>query len=427
VSLLHPDRRKLLVAGTLFLLALTAAFLRAGASTEVLGVRVGQPSAMGDFKSVIHCPVLTFMRGGNPYEHRQLAEVCPKRPVFPLYAPGTLVLHAPFGLLPFDAAARAFAAWTVVLTVLMAYLAFRVNDLMPTKVGVIAVAALVLLSRPGQWNLLMGNLAVELTVATYIALYYARRSPLTSAIGLAVATIKPTFGVPLAILMVARRDYRAVALGVVFSLLLNLPPWLVLVKRAGGLDQFAQSLIESQQGWGAIVASSSVTTAYRADLTGFLSRLAGHPLGSPAEVLVALLVLLAAAIAIRTLEQQTEPARRRLSSDIACVAIVLGVYHLGYDLVLLTAPAIALALRTLPHGFATERFRRVMLLLIAGLGANYLTSEAVLVHLWEHRLVWLLLASINGVLLLALFLGYVTRSLRLGGAREFVGPPALTL
>lgn len=417
MSPLHPDRRRLLVACALLLLALTVALLRAGASKEVFGIRVGQPWAMGDFKNVIHCPVLTFMRGGNPYEHRQLAEVCPKRPSFPLYAPGTLVLHAPFGLLPVDWAARAFAAWTIVLTVLMAYLAFRVNDLMPTKVDVVVVTALVLLSRPGQWNLLMGNLAVELTVATYIALYYARRSPLTSAIGLAVATIKPTFGVPLAILMVARRDYRAVALGVVGALLLNLPPLLILVKRAGGLDQFARTLVQAQQGWGAVVASSSVNTAYRADLTGFLSRLAGHPLGSTAEVLVALLVLLAAAISIRPLGQQTEAARR-LSSDIACMAIILCVYHLGYDLVLLTALAIALALRALPHEFATERFRRVMLLLIAGLGANYLTTEAVLVHLQEHRSVWLLLASINGVLLLALFLGYVTRSLRLAGARD---------
>lgn len=412
MSPLHPDRRKLLVACTLFLLALTGVYLRAGASKEVLGVRVGQPWAMGDFKNVIHCPVLTFMRGGNPYEHRQLTEVCPKRPVFPLYAPGTLVLHAPFGLLPFDSAARAFAAWTVGLTVLMAYLAFRVNDLKPTKAGVIVVAALVLLSRPGHWNLLLGNMAVELTVATYIALYHARRSPMMSAIGLAVATIKPTFGIPLAILMVARRDYRAVALGAGFALLLNLPPLLVLLKRAGGLDQFVQTLIQSQQGWGAIVASSSVNTAYRADLTGFLTRLAGDPLGGPAEALVALLVILPAALAIRSFGQQPEAARRRLSSDIACVAIILSVYHLGYDLVLLTAPAIALALGTLPHGFATERFRRVMLLLIAGLGANYLTTEAILDHLREHHLVWLLVASINGVLLLALFLGYVTRGLR---------------
>jgi hypothetical protein len=369
---------------------------------------------MGDFRSVIHCPVVTFLGGGNPYDYGQVKEVCPESPNFPLFAPATLVLHAPFGLLPFDSAARAFVIWTLALTVLMAYLAFRVNGVRPTTAGIILVVALVLLSRPGQWNLLLGNLAVEFTLACYLALYYARPLPVISGIGFAVATIKPSFGVPLAILMVARRDYRALALGIAIALLMNLPPSLALAKRAGGLDRFAQTLLYTQARWQTYESSYSANTTFRVDLAGFLTRILGHPLGSSAQAVVALLVLVTAAIAIRSLGQQTDATHRHhLSSDIVCVAIVLCVYHLGYDLVLLTAPVVALALRTLPHGFATERFRSVLLLLMAVLGANYLTSEAILVHLRQHRLVWLLVGSINSVVLLVLFLVYVIRTLML--------------
>jgi hypothetical protein len=55
-------------------------------------------------------------------------------------------------------------------------------------------------SRPGQWNLLLGQPALELTLPTYAALYNARRAPGLSGLALAISMYKPTFGIPLAVL-----------------------------------------------------------------------------------------------------------------------------------------------------------------------------------------------------------------------------------
>ena len=96
--------------------------------------------------------------------------------------------------------------------------------------------------------------------------------------------------------------------------------------------------------------------------------------------------------------------------DLICIAMLLSIYHLGYDLILLTAAAVALAGGTLP-AWVAPRFRRALLIGVAILAANYLTAETILVHLRDHRL-WLLVASINCGLLLLLFTGYVIQAFR---------------
>lgn len=406
----HAGKWRFALACALLALALAGALLRATSFTTALGVRVGQPWAMGDFRNVVYCPAVSFLRGGNPYDHQQLRTVCPRISGFPPFAPATLLLHAPFGLLGEPASARLYAAWTVLLTLVLAALALHLNGVRPTRTAVILVMACVLLSRPGQWNLLLGNIAVELTLATYVALHYAGRSDGLSAIGLAVAAIKPSFGVPLGLLMLARRDGRAVGLGVALAAAMNLPLLLVLADRAGGLGALAHIAAVARGRWGESVAQTAITSAYRIDLPAFLARLSGHVMTGSAELVIGLAVIGAAAAAIIRLGRRPDQPARRFSSDLICIAMLLSIYHLGYDLILLTAAAVALAGGTLP-AWVAPRFRRALLIGVAILAANYLTAETILVHLRDHRL-WLLVASINCGLLLLLFTGYVIQAFR---------------
>jgi hypothetical protein len=177
--------------------------------------------------------------------------------------------------------------------------------------------------------------------------------------------------------------------------------------------------------WKAMITKITPETAYRVDLAGFLRRTErAWPAGAE-DLASAMIALGLAAAAIHRLRHHHDGASHRLSSDIICMAVLLCMYHLGYDLVLLTAPAVALAWSSVPVWFTTARFRRTMLMVIAGLGVNYLTTQAVLDHLRSHRL-WLLVASFNTILLLVLFIAYVARTV-LGTTRfsSRILPPTL--
>ena len=113
-------------------------------------------------------------------------------------------------------------------------------------------------------------------IATYVALYWARRAPLISGLALAVSMYKPTFGAPLAVLMLIRGDKRAVLNGLVITALVNAAPLAALARRSGGLEAFAQDLLHSQRAWDAVVDPS--TQVYGVDTPALLSRLLGRRL-----------------------------------------------------------------------------------------------------------------------------------------------------
>jgi glycosyl transferase family 87 len=399
------NRTKLAVGFAVFATALGVAVFRMTTLSQLIGVRLRMPWLMNDFKSAIYCPVSIFLHGGNPYSREQFLRFCPVQDVFPLYLPATLILHAPFGLLPIDAATLAYFALNVALSLVIVLLALRLSDGEVTAAPVLLGAGLLLLSRPGQWNLLLGQPALELAIATYVALYLARRAPLVSGLALAVSMFKPTFGVPLALLMLVRGDTRAVLAGVGFAAVLNGPPLLVLVQRSGSWTAFTEELVRSQHAWQGVV--DPATQVYGVDAPGLVSRLLGTHLPAVAYLGIALAVLGAAAAALRALPRVADRQVSHLSAAIICLGILLSVHHHAYDLVLLVAPAVALSRSSLPATFLRPWRRRTLLTLFVILGSNYITTLSILRHLERHHAAWLLLASLNGAVLLGIFVVYV--------------------
>jgi hypothetical protein len=401
----HGSRASLLLSLGVFGTALTIAVLRISTLSQLLGVRLRMPWVMNDFKTAIYCPVSIFFQGGNPYDRQQFLRGCPVQDVFPLYLPSTLILHAPWGLLPIETATLGYFGLSVVLSLAIVFLSFRLRDGRATAVQVLLGAGLLLLSRPGQWNLLLGQPSLELAIATYLALYLAPRAPMLSGLALAVTMYKPTFGIPLGLLMLVRGDRRAVLAGAAFTILTNAPPLLTLMHRAGGWQSFLGDLQRSQQAWQGVVDPAS--QVYGVDTPGLLSRFLGSRLQAAPYLVVSLAVLGAAAAAVRTLKHQTDRKVAHLSLAIICLAMLVSVHHQAYDLVLLVAPVIAIAGSSLPAPFLRPRRRLILLTLFALLGLNYITTLSVLHRLEQHRAAWLVLASLNGAFLLALFLGYI--------------------
>src|SRR5581483_3874511 len=99
----------------------------------------------------------------------------------------------------------------------IAAMALRLGGLAATVPRIFVVGTLALLSRPGQANLIGGQVAATATVACYTALWWSRSRPWLAATGLAVATFKPTFGGPLGLLMLARGDGGVVLRGLALA------------------------------------------------------------------------------------------------------------------------------------------------------------------------------------------------------------------
>jgi hypothetical protein len=399
------SRARLLISLTVFAIALTIAILRVTTLSELFGVRLSMPWTMNDFRTAIYCPAAIFMRGGNPYDQQQFLTFCPVKSAFPTYLPATLVLHGPLGLLPIDTATLMYFGLNVALSLIVVWLALRLSEARMVTADVFLGAGLLLLTRPGQWGLLLGQPALELTFATYVALYFARRRTIASGLALGVAMYKPTVGIPLGLLMLARGDLRAVLMAAGFAVLLNLPPVLLLVARAGDPGIFIQQVLDAQAAYQ--TTNNPVFQVYTVDLPSLISRLSGHWIGWPLYALTTLVVLLITVFAIRAIPSPAREPGAHLSVSLICLATVLSIHHNAYDLVLLVAPVVVLAKFTLPRDLFTARSRIGLLVLYSLLGANYVTTLSVLHRVEHHSLLWLVLASLNSALLLVIFSTYV--------------------
>ena len=54
-----------------------------------------------DFRDAVYYPVVAFLDGTNPYDPTAYRATYPVGNIFPVYTPVTLLVHLPFGMLPF--------------------------------------------------------------------------------------------------------------------------------------------------------------------------------------------------------------------------------------------------------------------------------------------------------------------------------------
>ena len=423
-SLLHPLRTRsafirLLVPAFSFALALTIVPLPA--LRQIKGSSGGPQS---DFAQAVYYPVQAFLDGVNPYDASSYLAHYPVRNAFAPYLPSTLVLHLPLGFMPLATAASVYLGIAILLTLLLAILCLRLNGLKSSIPAVLLLATAIVLSRPGRQCMLLGQVTLEVVLLSYVTLYYAHSAPRLGGLGLAFALFKPSYGLPLALLMLVRGDRRALGYGAFFVLLLNLPVGAILAYRAGGIHPFAEQLGTTFGGFQAMeLANSPVTSPYRIDAVALVGRFVGQAPDVAGQVLVALTVLGLAALVIR-MGPKSLFARQSfgLWTGLVCAAVLLCGYHQPHDLLLLTLPFVAVASRHFYLTFAAPNMRFTMLALFAFLAFNYTASYAVLRRLGflagelgfeglvrDPRA--LVLASLNGLALVALFCSFVVTAI----------------
>jgi Glycosyltransferase family 87 len=389
----------------------------AGALLVVLGIlvhravpRINVPGkidparwVLQDFRDAVYYPVVAFLDGRNPYDQAAQAEAYPVGQGFPPYLPLTLVAHLPFGLVPHEEADALYAVAVLALTTVLAVLALGGAGVPVTAATTLGLTALLLASRPGQMNLLLGQVTAQVVIGAYVALRWARTWPLLAGLGLALATLKPTYGVPLAVLMLlGRGDVAAVAAGAAVSAALCLAALVPLVHAAGGVAPFVASLGDSSTAFSVEHTSNAWSSFARIDVVALAARLLGRVPESWMEVMLGVTVMAVALAALRRLRGDERAPTVQLGVGLICLTLLIATYHQAYDALLLAQPAIALGAGTWGRGVVAPRaLRWTVLALLAVPAVNFLASGTMVAGLSIGGPAWLAVTVANPLALLA--------------------------
>ena len=398
-------------------LGLALAIVRVAPLQQVGALRVGAPWVMDDFRHVVYYPSRAFWDGLNPYDSSSYMKRYPVDVAVSLYAPAIFLLFLPFALLPLGASSISYFILTVLLTLVLAWAALQLSGWRPTSSSILAVGGIVLLSRPGHWNLLSGQVTLVLVLATYCALRFSQSAPPLAGAGIALALLKPTFGMPLILVLLAQGARRALAWGIGLAAALNLPVLAVLVRREGGLSPFLTTVAQTSHATTTKLAADAMGGVWRVDLPALVSRLSGQPLGTWTGSLVGAAVLLPVMLMSRRLGESNGSAQKHVLTALVCCAVLLSIYHLAYDLLLLTLPGAVVA-RALQGASPFRGIHVAQALAFAVLALNYMATESVLTALqlapWQR----MILVSANGLALTGLFGLYLMEARSLQRSRS---------
>lgn len=394
-------KRRTLFSLILFLIALFFTLFRLPSSLN----RLGTPATwvLLDYKIAIYYPVVAFLAGDNPYQTEKYLAHYPVEGAFPLFLPSTLLLNLPFGLLPLMPSLVLYLLFTLVLTLALGYLSLVLTKQEVRLSDIFLLGALILFSRAGRWNVLLGQLTLQFTLISYVALYFAKRSPIISGLGLAMSVIKPTWGIPIALLMLSQGHVKPVLYGGIVASVMNLPLLILLAQRAGGIDTFFSLLLHNHNVWQNNLYNNPALSNTRVDAIALISRFIEGPIGGVAELTIFALILGVAGWMLRRGGHTEDEEYWTLGVGVVCLATLLCTYHQPHDLLLLTLPFVGLVGRRFPKTFYSSYRYRLSVLLLSILAMNYAPMDSIMRFVPQGSGFWLFLVSINGFVLLTLF------------------------
>jgi len=310
-------------------------------------------TALSDFRDVLYYPARAALAGVNPYDatvdgnpNRYLNRY-PVGNSFPLYSPLVLTLGLPFTPLSLGTGALLWWLVNVALTIVLAHVAWRWGGLSPTVSMTTLLAAAILVSRPGLANVYFGQVTLIVTLACLAALHFAATRPWLGGAALAVATLKPTFGVPLALLMLLRGDRTAAWSGLAIGF-------------AGALAGTALLLAQGEEGTSplAIVRANQALTdrnpavdparsGSRIDAPFVVERIIGPPAAAFSRAALPLFMLTATGLIARSAATRHRAQRRNQPfcaehATLLLVTVAACMYHNVYDALLLVVPAVVI-------------------------------------------------------------------------------------
>jgi hypothetical protein len=355
-----------------------------------------------DFHNGAYFPSLAFREGVNPYSTDAKDRYLLTRSS-PIYSPVVFIWHLPFSLVGLYEADIAFFIFNVAMLGLLAWMGIRMSGHRFSWGIWLMLFAFLVYSRPGHVTLFTGYFTTELVIGTIVALHFAATRPFVSGCGMLLASGKPTYILPLIVLMLCRRNYRAVVMGIALCTaggLIGLG-WLASfsspMEVIAGINEGRMALHDDP-------TEDPINTWTRLDTVGTVSKVMGW---KPDDIvyLISMLIMLAIPgwVIFKASAHEQNRGATGLTATIACLAILVSIYHHSYDSLLIVVPWIGIAFfNSIDSSETPGWMRKALSVLMAVPLANYLSTRMFQqkTGLDPQGWVWEILTSANGACLL---------------------------
>lgn len=218
-----------------------------------------------------------------------------------------------------------------------------------------------------------------------------------------LASGKPTYILPLTILMICRRDFKAVAIGLVLCVVFGAigVGWLA---SDSSLAKVIKGVREGQTAFNDDPNEYPVNTWTRLDTVGVVSKIMAWKPDNKTYLAAMLILLIVPGIAVwRISPSESNTGGTGLSAMIVCLALLIAIYHNSYDCLLVIAAWVGVTFfgrNVCPELKPIEQGAVAVLLAIPAV--NYFSTLRFrdLFGLDNQSIQWNAITSINGVCLL---------------------------
>ena len=370
-----------------------------------------------DFHNAVHFPTKSFLNGDNPYS-RQYVESHPDKRTFPLFPPQSLVVHIPFGIGGIEISRVLYCGFELAVASVLLLLIQWIVQRQVTLRFFLCLGITLMLTIPFYTSYYMGQLTLQLVLGTVVALHYSKTRPVLAAFGLALAACKPQFGVPLALLLLCRRDWKTAFGGGFISVVVS-GAAIAVISSNFGWQNFVEEIKAVYLGLDSHPdVGTALDNGWRLDIYPVLARFLTVDGDMPtwSKFLAPAVYLAIGGLGVFWLRNKSEA--RPLSNVIICLTCLGCVYHSVYDGILLLWPIVAIA-------FGRAEFwqkipwvtRWTLLLLLVAIMVNVFHLEGVqrALGIFDTDLFsWRFVASLGSLAVLSAMLISVGAAFRIG-------------
>jgi len=311
---------------------------------------------MSDFRDTAVLPNLAIMAGVNPYDARSYQTFAAHAQEFDPYVPWWLSATRPLAMMSWESATL---VWVLICTIVYISAAGHLCELLLKRVdnppntaipGFALCIVAVWAWRPDVIAFGLGNVGGVVALAAALALISPR--PWLRIVLLAIAWIKPQYGIPITVMLMCwpRRRWQAAA-GTALAALASVPAIVETSRLAGGFSALISSVLRTTREVGAGVHAT--TLVGRVDLAGVVGRL-GWDTPLSVSLVAGLGLTIVVGLATRRL---LAGGRSEVGYLLAGCAVLLTLPHFGYDLAMLLPLVVTTGVATIASGLDSARDR----------------------------------------------------------------------
>lgn len=355
----------------------------------------------------------TFRHGLSPYEVQEAEEFKTSRPSAP-FSPLVFFLLWPISYLTLAGADVVFSFINIAMLGLLSYWVFLFSKQPFGWHWWLAVLGFLIFSRPGHITLYTGYFTPVLVIGTLMALHYGHSRPLLAAVGVLLASAKPTYIIPLLLLLGYRKNFKAALLGTVFSGAVAVAG-LLWLSADSSLPEIVDSILVGQKAFDDDPTEFPINTWTRIDVVGMVAK--GFDWIPDNKIYLGCMMLLLVPpgmVIRRAAGREHDRGAMGLTAVIAMLALLVTLYHHSYDCLLIAPATMAMilfggtVLVELPNVA-----RRVVAALLLVPSVNYLSTLSVRdkFGLDQYGVLWQSITMVNGIcltlsLLIVMFYGW---------------------